>query len=188
MTVSNAAWCGVGVWIDYNLDGMFDSTENLYHLYSAAATQTYNFNITVPTSAPDGTFRMRVIAGWGTDCYGITSTNGYGGCGAYQYGNFDDFTVRVTHVSGAGINEAEGNNAISLTASPIPAENFLQVNINGKRDLNSILTLTDITGKSVLTKQVKNQTENMDVSSLAEGIYFLSYKDDKQTKVIKIKK
>src|SRR4051812_8955902 len=35
MTVVDSFYCGTGVWIDFNNDGMFDSlTENMYHSYS----------------------------------------------------------------------------------------------------------------------------------------------------------
>ncbi|MBK5286562.1 MAG: hypothetical protein JJE25_14295, partial [Bacteroidia bacterium] len=76
MTVMNGDWCGCGVWIDFNQDFAFDTTENLFYIYTANATNAYNFNITIPSSTPTGTYRMRVIAGWGTDCYTV-SGNGY---------------------------------------------------------------------------------------------------------------
>ena len=34
MTVTNGQWCGVSVWIDFNRNEDFDSTENLYHHYT----------------------------------------------------------------------------------------------------------------------------------------------------------
>ncbi|MFM7729410.1 MAG: GEVED domain-containing protein, partial [Flavobacteriales bacterium] len=82
MTVSNGAWCGTGVWVDFNSDFAFDDTENLYHSYQPSSLQTYNFNITIPANTPSGSYRMRVVAGWGTDCFDNTSTNGYGACGS----------------------------------------------------------------------------------------------------------
>ena len=189
MSVTNGSWCGVGVWIDFNADGMFDSLENMYHMYTATSgTETYSFNVTVPLTAPVGTFRMRVVAGWGSDCYGTTNTNGYGACGAYTYGNFDDFTVRVKAASGAGVAELSNNDIISINAMPNPMDNYFIVNVNGKRADNALLTLTDITGKKVLTKQVTTEREALDVTSLTKGLYFLTYTDAKQKKVIKVKK
>ena len=95
MTVTNGAWCGAGVWVDFNSDFAFDDSENLYHSYQPSALQTYSFNITIPADVAPGSYRMRVIAGWGTDCFDNTSTNGYGACGSYQYGSFQDFTIQV---------------------------------------------------------------------------------------------
>jgi GEVED domain/PKD domain len=95
MTVTNGNWCGAGVWVDFNSDFAFDDSENLYHSYQGASTATYNFNITIPANVAAGSYRMRVIAGWGTDTFDSASTNGHGACGSYQYGSFQDFTLQV---------------------------------------------------------------------------------------------
>lgn len=95
MSVTNGSWCGTGVWVDFNSDFTFDDSENLYHSYQAASVMTYNFNITIPANVPSGSYRMRVIAGWGSDTFTSTGTNGYGACGNYQYGSFQDFTLQV---------------------------------------------------------------------------------------------
>jgi hypothetical protein len=96
MSVTTGKWCGCTVWIDFNNNGSFDDLgENLYYNYNGAQTYGYNFNITVPASTPSGTYRMRVLGGWGSDGYSTTNTNGYGGCGTYQYGSYDDFTITV---------------------------------------------------------------------------------------------
>jgi hypothetical protein len=95
MTVTNGNWCGAGVWVDFNSDFSFDDSENLFHAYQGASTATYNFNITIPANVAAGSYRMRVIAGWGTDTFDNTSSNGYGACGTYQYGSFQDFTLQV---------------------------------------------------------------------------------------------
>ncbi len=98
MTVTNANFCGCSVWIDLNADGDFDDVdENLYTMYQPNSSNTYNFSITVPGSASPGMYRMRVIASWGSDGTSV-GANGYGGCGAYQYGNYDDFTLNVVGV------------------------------------------------------------------------------------------
>ena len=187
MTVISGNYTGCGVWIDFNADGAFDSTENMFHQYLAPGVATYSFNVTAPLTAPVGTFRIRVVAGWGSDCYSV-SANGYGACGAYQYGNFDDFTVRVKAASGAGVAELTNSDIISINAMPNPMDNYFIVNVNGKRADNALLTLTDITGKKVLTKQVTTDREALDVTSLTKGLYYLTYTDAKQKKVIKVKK
>ncbi|MBP6455516.1 MAG: T9SS type A sorting domain-containing protein [Chitinophagaceae bacterium] len=94
MSVTNGVYCGVSVWMDLNSDGDFDDlNENLYSIYTANANNIYNFNITVPAATPNGNYRLRVIGHWGSD--GISSVNGSGGCGSYQYGNYQDFTLNV---------------------------------------------------------------------------------------------
>ena len=189
MTVTNASWCGIGVWVDFNHDGMFDSTENLSHMYTAAATQTYNFNVTVPAATPVGTYRMRVIAGWGSDCYGTGNTNGYGSCGAYTYGNFDDFTLGVVAPpSGAGIAELSASDVIKLSVLANPDNEFATITISGKQSDNATISLTDITGKLLQTKKVTSDNVSFDISTLAKGMYFVTYTDAKQRQVVKMKK
>ena len=96
MSVTNGSWCGCAVWIDFDNSFTFDPGENLFYLYSAIATQTYNFNITIPALTPNGSYRMRVISPWGSDGFTPGQGNGWGGCGSFQYGNFDDFTINIS--------------------------------------------------------------------------------------------
>ena len=99
MSVSSGVYTGCTVWVDLNNNGSFeDPGECLFYNYTAGpgGYETYNFNLTIPPCTPTGSYRMRVLAGWGTDGYDV-STNGYGSCGtiSYMYGNFDDFTLNV---------------------------------------------------------------------------------------------
>ena len=164
MTVLNGAWCGVGVWIDYDLNGDFDSTENLYYQYTAGDPQTYSFLIIVPNTVADGAYRMRVIAGWGTDCYTV-SANGYGACGLYEYGNFDDFTVNIT--SNVGITETK---LTDLSIYPNPASSMLNLNSNLIGESYSII---DPLGKVVSKGTINSLNSSIDINNLTNGVYLL---------------
>jgi len=170
MTVLNGAWCGVGVWVDFNYDGDFDSTENLYYMYTAGDPQTYSFLITIPSSTADGDYRMRVIAGWGTDCY-TASANGYGACGIYEYGNFNDFRVTVTGGS-VGINE-NASSDMMIGLYPNPASNRINVQVDQSMTGNEYFVFDQL-GKACLTGKFENKNIGIDISNLSEGIYFLS--------------
>ncbi|HYV91745.1 MAG TPA: T9SS type A sorting domain-containing protein [Chitinophagales bacterium] len=172
MQVVNGNWCGCGVWIDFNLDGGFDTTENLFHSYQANEINTYSFSITIPANTPAGAYRMRVIAGWGSDCYNPGS-NGYGPCGLYQYGNFDDFTIHVTDI-GTGTTDLPGI-LPSVKVEPNPAATSVMVTI---KDAHSgILQLTNIVGEIIYIVPVKGENEVLGVSTLPNGIYLLHYYD-----------
>jgi len=99
MEIDNGNWCGVAVWIDFDQNGVFEQTENMYHAGEGVIPgekQHFAFNITIPPTTPNGIYKMRVISGWGTDCFTPTpGSSGYGACGIYQHGNFVDFTIRV---------------------------------------------------------------------------------------------
>lgn len=164
MTVLNGAWCGVGVWIDYDLNGDFDSTENLYHQYTAGDPQTYSFLIIVPNTVADGQYRMRVIAGWGTDCYSV-SANGYGACGIYEYGNFDDFTVNIT--SNVGVDESKLR---TFSLYPNPASSTINLNFNSDF-IGEKYSIVDPVGKIVSSGTINSVNSSIDISNLTNGVY-----------------
>ena len=180
MTVLNGAWCGVGVWIDYDLNGDFDSTENLYHQYTAGDPQTYSFLIMVPNTVADGQYRMRVIAGWGTDCYSV-SANGYGACGVYEYGNFDDFTVNIT--SNVGINE---DKIKEFSLYPNPANSNIKLNFSAEF-IGENYSVIDPLGKTILTGKVNGVDLLVEIGNLQEGIYLfcIGEKSHKTFQVVK---
>lgn len=170
MTVTNGSWCGVGVWIDFNNDMVFDNSEVLYYEYNAQEIQTYNFNINIPSTVANGLYRMRVIAGWGTDCYSTSSSNGYGPCGTYQYGNFDDFTVKIVSTQ-TGVEEFE-NQKVSL--SPNPVEN--NANVSVPENLLPVkYSIIDITGKEISKGIFTEVANSIDISGFEKGIYFLKF-------------
>ena len=77
---------------------------------------TYDIQITGPATVAAGTYRMRVIAGWGTDCFDSASTNGYGACGSYQYGSYQDFTIHV--VAPSSVASVKEDLAVKVMPNP----------------------------------------------------------------------
>ncbi len=82
----------VGVWIDYNQDGIFSPAEFLAAPVNAGANGTVNVTFTVPPGATLGTTRMRVRAG---DDVAMTSAQS---CGASNstFGEAEDYNVNIT--------------------------------------------------------------------------------------------
>jgi hypothetical protein len=80
---------GAAAWIDYNGDGVFQTTENIM-LKSPANTNTQIF--TTPSDATTGDVKMRVLSVWNStpdiDAYYST---GYG------YGEIEEYTVRLSN-------------------------------------------------------------------------------------------
>lgn len=183
MLVSNGDWCGCGVWIDFNNDNAFDSTENMYHMYIASQTAQHSFNLVIPANISTGAYRMRVIAGWGSDTYTV-SPNGYGPCGAYQYGNFNDFTVHVSNLAGINTN----NTAPSFTAQFIAETNDLVVNMNDLVLEKATLQLCDVNGNIIETKAVTQNKEIMNLTTQPKGLYFLRFISGGKNNTIKVLK
>lgn len=82
----------VGVWIDYNQDGIFAPAEFLAAPVNAGASGTVNINFTVPPGATLGTTRMRVRAG------DDVAMNSGQSCGATNsaFGEAEDYNVNIT--------------------------------------------------------------------------------------------
>jgi len=79
---------GYSAWIDWNGDGVFQTTENV--LQSAPANSTSQ-TITIPLDATTGDVLMRVLSVWGTtpstDAYSTTT---------YRWGEIEEYTVRLS--------------------------------------------------------------------------------------------
>jgi len=165
MTISNGSWCGAGVWIDYNNDNSFDTSENVFHQYTANQMNTYSFNFTIPSSIASGNYRMRVISGWGTDCFSPSSTNGFGPCGSYQYGNYNDFTISVSNTT--SIEWIVLDDDKTIYPNPVSFE----LNISN-RDVNEI-NIFNLNGKLLLSE--KNPSQKINVSEIPKGSYFIEF-------------
>ena len=99
----------------------------------------------------------------------LTST-----CGADSISHL--YTVYANKsVSPTAVNNIAADKGISIY--PNPASNTLFINNDNKARLS--LTITDITGRKVLTQAVNNDKNTVPVSSLKEGTYFLSLTDSK---------
>ena len=82
----------VGVWIDYNQDGIFTPAEMIAAPVNAGASGTVNINFTVPPGATLGTTRMRIRGG---DDVAMLNTQA---CGASNstFGEAEDYNVNIT--------------------------------------------------------------------------------------------
>jgi hypothetical protein len=169
MTVVNGAWCGTGVWIDLNQDGAFDDAENLFYMYEASELQTYSFDITIPGTTANGLYRLRVVTGWGSDCFNV-GDNGYGACGSYQYGSFQDFTVNVTTAIGVEENITFSPSDISISPNPVNESAMLTVggSVNG-----SSYVILDQMGKQAMSGRLMSNGTLLNTESLAPGVYII---------------
>lgn len=170
MTVVSGNWTGCAVWVDLNSDQSFQDSENLYYSYVGGdPNYTYSFDITIPPGTPDGSYRMRVIGPWGSDGFTAGSLNGFGPCGAYQYGNFDDFTLTVG--SGTGVRALD---AYPVRISPNPATDRITITSTNGAPVQRVL-VRGMDGRTVLDVPVATATGTiaLDLSTLPSGAYAL---------------
>lgn len=82
-------YAGAGeVWIDFNLDGVFDISESIGTWTGTPPSAMSNFNFTVPAGATTGQSRMRVVQG-------ENLTNPINPCAAFTWGSMTDFSVYI---------------------------------------------------------------------------------------------
>ncbi len=72
---------------------------------------------------------------------------------------------------------------LGIKVYPIPANNYLT--IEQSSNVNTQISLTNILGEVVLNKQI-NYSENLDLSGLSKGIYFLSLENSNGKAIQKI--
>ena len=81
----------VAVWIDYNDDGVFTTSERVgYSAGAIAGNGSASFSITLACNPPLGTHRMRVRDVWNLGGIDIDP------CATYGYGETEDYNVTVT--------------------------------------------------------------------------------------------
>ncbi|HTO39188.1 MAG TPA: GEVED domain-containing protein [Brumimicrobium sp.] len=91
---------GFKIWVDWNQDGTFESTEVAYQ--SSGYSTSPGGSFTVPLDALPGTTRMRIVSNWSVN------TGGENPCATnYSLGEFEDYTFEVIELTAcAGTPEA----------------------------------------------------------------------------------
>ena len=91
-------------------------------------------------------------------------------CGNYAGG----LTYFSSKNVGIGINETFLVDANDVIVYPNPAKDFISVKINGAFEFDVIIT--DVIGKTILSKRNNFETTQVNVSSLPSGVYFSEIK------------
>ncbi|MBR6131387.1 MAG: T9SS type A sorting domain-containing protein [Bacteroidales bacterium] len=77
---------------------------------------------------------------------------------------------------------------VSMKLYPNPAGNTLHVEFEGADDPQGTLSVTDITGVAVLTRECHEPVTQLDVSNLTPGLYVVSFRNEKGVVVRKFVK
>jgi hypothetical protein len=164
MRVSNGTWCGCAVWVDLDQSGSFEAGENLFFMYvGGSPSHLYEFDIAIPSGIPTGAYRMRIISPWGSDGFLTSNGNGSGPCGAYQYGDFKDFTLNVSGANGIG-ESAEG----TMRISPNPAASVFTV---AGAPIGSTVDVLDMNGRLVVRAAALTDPILLDAAAWTPGVY-----------------
>ena len=159
------------VWIDYNQNGIFETSEEMVS-GSSSSSGTLTSTFTVPSSALAGNTRMRVSMK-----YNAVQT----ACETFSYGEVEDYTVNIggaaiTTFSTTKITAKELGNEKSISdlyMYPNPTDNILNVRMGDNR--KGTYRIVNILGQEVGAGKLSENTIN--VSPLGRGVYLLEVND-----------
>ncbi|PJJ68169.1 reprolysin-like metallopeptidase [Chryseobacterium geocarposphaerae] len=172
ITVTGAAanYNTVMVFIDYNLDGTFASTERILN-FPVANTAAFTGTFTVPSTAIEGQpLRMRILYAYaGSANVGLVGPATWAcGTGNY-YGEVEDYNVVVT--AALGTNDIT-NTKDGIQIYPNPATDFLNVT---KVSDKATYKIYNTAGQLVSNGNISGGKIN--VSALVKGAYVISIED-----------
>ncbi len=174
---NQAAPMTYNVWIDYNRNGVYETSEKVYT--SAAIAPGSNGvgsatgNFTVPASAVVGNrvVGMRVASNYSAPLNNACGTNGTIPSGA---GSVMDFSVKIFG-SALAVDETKATKS-EVEIYPNPADSFVGVrNLKGKADYK----IYSADGRLVQSGNLDGEIIN--VAGLIKGIYVITIKDDNNT-------
>ncbi|HSM62547.1 MAG TPA: GEVED domain-containing protein, partial [Gillisia sp.] len=158
------------IWIDFNQNGTFDSSE-LMVSGSSSSSGTLTSTFTVPTSALAGATRMRVSMK-----YNAAQT----ACETFSYGEVEDYTVNI---GGAALKSVVNTKSAKVLGFeepvfdfaiyPNPARDVLNVKMGDSR--TGTYRMLSYTGQEVNKGKLSDMELN--VSNLAAGVYILEIND-----------
>ena len=149
----------IAVWIDYNNDLDFaDAGERIAYVLVAAGWNNV-FNFVVPATATTALVNMRVRISYSVDGAIIP-------CGESTYGEVEDYKINIVASSGL-----EENNLDGLSIFPNPTNDFITIDLSAVNAIVKEIKLVDLTGKTLLTSPIINNSSKLDLHLFSAGIY-----------------
>lgn len=151
----------IRVFLDWNQDKVFDMETEFYTVSLLPSTGeddvVASLDITIPTNAPLGTTRMRIIK----DQWNIYEEGEFDACLNAYYGQAEDYTLNIQENLGTG-----GFIKNSLSIYPNPTTDF--VTIQTESAIKSIQVFNPL--GQLITAQ---KEANINLSGVAKGIYLV---------------
>lgn len=155
----------VNVWIDYNANGIFESSELTVSTTSSSGNLiTSSFNVPV-SAATGGTVNcavtMRVI---------FSNTFVPNGCGNFGYGEVEDYGVYFSTAPNLAVSEADKHREINIY--PNPASDILHIS-----GIYSDVEFELYSAVGQVISHGKTKNKSIDVRQLVKGVYFIQLKN-----------
>ncbi|CAM1366555.1 conserved exported hypothetical protein [Tenacibaculum litopenaei] len=158
------------IWIDFNQNGTFESSEEVLSKTSSSASDL-NYHIQVPTTAKTGKTRMRIVMKWN----GTAAA-----CGSFSYGEVEDYSVTIAASRSAHGDQVK-NTTESVIAStvyvyPTRVNHTLQFNFDTASEV--AFEIINSQGQRV---QKGTAAKRIDVSTISNGIYLVRLYDGQKS-------
>ena len=162
------------VFIDWDQDGIFNTTDEKYFAGSINSSTGLDdiqalSDISVPGDAMLGITRMRIVKNYDTPANDP--------CGSYSYGQSEDYLIEVGALR---INDRESS---IVSFYPNPVDDVLH--INSKEAIDSVVVYT-VTGQKVSSVTFNATNMEVNVASLASGIYFMKVSSNGKVETLKV--
>ena len=164
---------GCAIWIDWNNDLIFDTTEVAYST-TGYGNGPFTGTITVPSGVADGDYRMRVMIDFNDSNPGDDTACSF----SSGRGEVEDYKFTVD----ASLSTANFDIA-NFVAYPNPVKDVL--NLSYTSAITSVQVL-NLLGQEVITKKIGNTATQIDMSDLTSGAYIINVTVDNVVKSIKV--
>lgn len=158
------------IWIDYNKNGTFESTEKVVS-GSSSSSGNLTGTFTVPATALAGQTRMRVQMK-----YGAAPT----ACETFSYGEVEDYTVNIGSSTVNSVTQgseiANEVNNFDMDVFPNPTESSLSVRMVDNRSVS--YKVYNLLGQTLKAGKLNQE---INVSDLVSGMYILEVNDGQKT-------
>ena len=170
----------LAAWMDWNNDGDFeDSGEQiLSHTFSMASSLPQQAIITVPLNAHIGETRMRVRI-----TYDVATEGPISPCGTSSYGEVEDYQIKIINPA---LSIQDENSPTNILIYPNPSTGVFNLNVSDLGAPIYKINIINTQGAIVSTLNIANNKQQIDLSALAKGIYFVHLLSNEKTYVRKI--
>ena len=165
---------GCAIWVDWNKDLVLDVSEVQFST-TAYGNGPFTGTITVPDATPDGEYRMRVLIDYNDNNPGDDAPCSFGS----GRGEVEDYSVMVDNT----LSTIDFDGKSLFTYYPNPVNNILT--LNAQKAISNISVL-NMLGQEVISTTPHNMSNEVDMSDLKSGAYFVRVTIGNSIETIKI--
>ena len=177
-TPSSASWAKLIVWIDFNANGVFEESEKV--VAEQFISQVTTRDVTIPATAETGITRMRIVC--------AEMTGPVNPCqipnASIVDGEAEDYCINIANPTSVvdPLEKVDYN----ITVYPNPSRDVIQLKSDLPKDKRYKAQVINVMGETI--KQLDNfdLDNEIDLSSISSGLYFLILKNDTYQASVKV--